>query len=251
MVSGGNQPTFRDKRENNVVQSKSHNHTQQGVVQQVLSHHHVGPSQGSLDSRILSSTFQNTTTTASETSTTKSSPLNQKLSQERQIERNEQEEDDPSRPKLQYQPPQAGGKLMSHKGPMRSTTPVPSVVGNKSKNVRTPVRTPKSNHQSSWNAFHTHASSSDMPNFGSPSIFLSPYLPSPPDTLDKKNGGSSFGYSSGTMGGSHAVGGNEKGKKDAGIIPTNFATDFGKSDFHDDALNNGKLMSVHDWPWFC
>mmetsp|Transcript_14246 Transcript_14246/g.26729 ORF Transcript_14246/g.26729 Transcript_14246/m.26729 type:complete len:335 (-) Transcript_14246:1267-2271(-) len=180
----------------------------------------------SLDSRVMTANLS-TTSPLSKCATTKSTRgvLSQKLSQESQHELYGEEHDQNSRPTIP-----TSGMLMPPKGHNRSTTPVPLGVGNKMKTVRTPVRSPITHHRNNaWNAFNNHNSSSGTPNFGSPSIFLSPYLPSPPDTLDKKSG-------------SHA-GGNDKGKKDVGgITPTNFATDFAKSDFHDDSLNNGNVL---------
>lgn len=97
----------------------------------------------------------------------------------------------------------------------RMTTPVPP-MGNISKNkqsMRTPITSP-------------NPSGYDFPTFASPSIFLSPYVPSPPDAVDKKVNGDS--YQSG------------KAAPSSGIMSNNFATDFGKSDMADDALNNGE-----------
>ncbi|GFH46899.1 hypothetical protein CTEN210_03373 [Chaetoceros tenuissimus] len=95
----------------------------------------------------------------------------------------------------------------------RTTTPVPP-MGNISKNkqsMRTPIRSP-------------NPSGYDFPTFASPSIFLSPYVPSPPDAVDKKVNGDSL----------HSG----KAAPSSGIMSNNFATDFGKSDMADDALNN-------------
>ena len=100
----------------------------------------------------------------------------------------------------------------------RSTTPVPTQSSSASSKIkgsmmRTPLRSPKFNSGYTFN--------SDFPHFASPSIFLSPYVPSPPEALDKK----------GNNGGAEA--------RHSGIMSSNFATDFGKNDLNDDTLNHG------------
>jgi hypothetical protein len=117
---------------------------------------------------------------------------------------------------------QSQSQSQSHSKPgTRSTTPVPTQSSSSSSKIkgsmlRTPLRSPKFNSGYTFN--------SDFPHFASPSIFLSPYVPSPPEALDKKMGN----------GGAEA--------RHSGIMSSNFATDFGKNDLNDDTLN-------HVLPW--
>ena len=116
---------------------------------------------------------------------------------------------------------QSQSQSQSHSKPgTRSTTPVPTQnsVPSKLKGsmLRTPLRSPKFNSGYAFN--------SDFPHFASPSIFLSPYVPSPPEVLDKK----------GANGGVEA--------RHSGIMSGNFATDFGKNDLNDDTLNHGMYL---------
>jgi hypothetical protein len=75
---------------------------------------------------------------------------------------------------------------------------------------------------------------SDLPNFASPSIFLSPYVPSPPEALDKK------GLNCGEC---------DRETRHSGIMSSNFASDFDKTELSDDTLNNG---TYHFWSFlFC
>ena len=163
-----------------------------------------------------------------------------------------------------------------HRKEIRSTTPVYGGrtdlggMSNKSKpTVRTPIRTPKSqeNYPHFWNVVihgtHNHASSSDMANFASPSIFLSPYLPSPPapddPILDKKHTSAIDAAASSNTNTSTVTNMNTNHmtsciRKDGDVTPTNFATDFGKSDFAEDSLNHGTysycMQGCMDWTGF-
>ena len=124
----------------------------------------------------------------------------------------------------------------------RAATPVPlsstaaaaaGEGGNSNSNsnkgiIRTPVRSPKN----SSNGGYGYTFNSDLQHFASPSIFLSPYVPSPPDALDKKQ---SIGHGNGHGNG----GGRDREVKHSGIMSTNFASDFDKTEMNDDALNNG------------
>ena len=80
----------------------------------------------------------------------------------------------------------------------RNISPVPN-ANQRPMQARTPVRSPKNGRSFNFDV-------------GSPGIFLSPYLPSPPDS--RKAG---FQCANG-----------ERGQKNA--TPTNFAKDFGKTD---------------------
>jgi hypothetical protein len=74
----------------------------------------------------------------------------------------------------------------------------------------------------------------DSAPFGSPGIFLSPYLPSPPDS--RKSGMGSLHVNTTGIGG---AGGNKSSS-----TPTNFAKDFGKTDLSSSSFdaNNGKSL---------
>ncbi len=109
----------------------------------------------------------------------------------------------------------------------RSTTPVPPPgARSQSQNfkMKTPVRSPKNGASGTFQGF----SSSDMPSFGSPSIFLSPCLLSPPGAKENKANTNQA-----------KACGQEVKIPVGGITPTNFSSDFGKNDINDDALNNG------------
>ena len=75
-----------------------------------------------------------------------------------------------------------------------------------------------------------------MAPFGSPGIFLSPYLPSPPDS--RKGGLSALNSSNLSIGGGiHGITSAKNG------TPTNFARDFGKTDLSSSSFDasNGKF----------
>ncbi len=98
-----------------------------------------------------------------------------------------------------------------------NTSPIPPPQSCVSNNVhRTPIRS-----NSNANNNKNQQQYVDFPSFGSPGIFLSPYLPSPPDS---RRGGTSTGN------GSSINTGNNNNSKNRGT-PTNFARDFGKTDF--------------------
>lgn len=98
-----------------------------------------------------------------------------------------------------------------------NTSPIPPPQSVVSSNLhRTPIRS-----HSSANNNKSQQQNVDFPSFGSPGIFLSPYLPSPPDS---RRGGASTGN------GSSIHTGNNNNSKNGGT-PTNFARDFGKTDF--------------------
>ena len=128
---------------------------------------------------------------------------------------------------------------VKHAHTMRTTTPVPT-NGNGSRpqshnfKIKTPVRSPvPKNGSSTFQGFNA-----EFPSFGSPSIFLSPYMPSTPSAIDKKLPMDvGIGNSSSNITGTGC--GQEIKTTLGGITPTNFAADFGKNDMHDDALNNG------------
>lgn len=129
---------------------------------------------------------------------------------------------------------QSHSKPKGAKTEQRTTTPVPPTNSSRSHStsrMRTPVRSPRVN-GSTFQAFN-----SDIPNFASPSIFLSPYLPSLPDALDKKTSSFTSAAMSGKPTGAHS-GPEDRRVAGGGITPTNFATDFGKHDLNDDNLNN-------------
>jgi hypothetical protein len=94
---------------------------------------------------------------------------------------------------------------------------------------RTPIRS-----HSNANNNRNQQQNVDFPSFGSPGIFLSPYLPSPPDS---RRGGSSTGTG-------NAIHSSNNNNSKNGGTPTNFARDFGKTDFiNSEAFdaNNGML----------
>ena len=99
---------------------------------------------------------------------------------------------------------------------------------------------------SSKNGNRLHMSM-DIAPFGSPGIFLSPYLPSPPDS--RKCGVSTFNNSSISISsGMHGI--MSSGSGGAGHIkngtPTNFARDFGKTDLSSSSFDasNGKFNFI-------
>jgi hypothetical protein len=119
------------------------------------------------------------------------------------------------------------------KNDSRSTTPVPPTSGrSQSQNfkMKTPVRSPKNGIFQGYN--------SELPSFGSPSLFLSPCLLSPSVGMDRRGSNQTNNQAN-----NRSIG-QENKIPVGGITPTNFASDFGKNDMNDDALNNGTSSNL-------
>lgn len=117
---------------------------------------------------------------------------------------------------------------------VNTSSPVPPTTNSnvRQPQARTPVRSPVSRYGSMNNV--NGRFSVDSAPFGSPGIFLSPYLPSPPDS--RKSGMGSLHVNTTGIGG---AGGNKSSS-----TPTNFAKDFGKTDLSSSSFdaNNGKSL---------
>lgn len=117
---------------------------------------------------------------------------------------------------------------------INSSSPVPPSRANAQTQIaRTPIRSPKNSR--SFNV-----------DFGSPGIFLSPYLPSPPDS--RKVGFAGGNTAGGGNGGGTGVSGNDRGHRNAS--PTNFAKDFGKTDLSSSSFDATNGMYRHSCIFF-